>query len=341
MTGDFSSLFGNEATKSRIADAIRSRTLPHAHLITGKAGSGKRTLAREIAMALNCESKLGILPCHRCNTCRRISEGNYPDVYTLKREGSRSSIGVEDVRRFKSSMMLSPVESDYKIYVIEDADRLTVQAQNALLTFLEEPPRNTYIFLLASSADTILTTIKSRAQSTAMSRFEKDELKEHLCRLNERARNMRRFDEETLDSIVMNADGVIGRAISIIEEGGEGEIAASARATEDIVSAICKSAPYSELYTALSNLPTDRKKLISALESLILAIRDIILCRFDAEATPVFYSSREKAIELSRSTSSKKLLRVYDVLTLAIQDAASNVGIQALITGIATKIKLL
>ena len=341
MSRNFSSLFGNEKTISRLVGAINTSTLPHAFLVVGKDGSGKKTLARELAMALNCEREGEFIPCHRCNTCRRIEEGNFTDIYTLKKDSQKASIGVVEVRDFKSTAILSPVESDHKFYIVEDAEALTVQAQNALLTFLEEPPRNTYIMLLARSADTILTTIKSRTQAINMSKFERDELSEFVASCSERARNMKRLNPDAFNSIIMNADGIIGRALSIIEDGKDGEIFKGAQITEEICECICKNSSYSDLYLAVSNLPTDRKKFILALEGLILAIRDIILCRFDEKCVPVFYSSREKAISLSKKTSSKKLLRVYDILTLAIQDAKSNVGTAALITGIATKIKLL
>ena len=341
MSRNFSSLFGNEKTVSRLVGAINNSTLPHAFLVVGKDGSGKKTLARELAMAINCEREGEFIPCHRCNTCRRIKDGNFTDIYTLKRDSQKASLGVVEVRDFKASAMLSPVESDYKFYVIEDAETLTVQAQNALLTFLEEPPKNTYIMLLARSADTILTTVKSRTQAINMSKFEREELSEFVTRLSERARNVKRLNQDAFDSIIMNSDGLIGRALSIIDEGRDGEILKSAQITEEICECICKNSSYSDLYLAVSKLPTDRKKFVPALEGLILAIRDIILCRFDEKCVPVFYSSREKAISLSKKTSSKKLLKVYDILTLALQDAKSNVGISALITGIATKIKLL
>ncbi len=341
METNFSLCFGNEAVRERLARAVKSLTLPHAFLITGKAGSGKKTLALELAMALNCENKSGAIPCHACNTCRRIKDGNYTDIYTLRREGSRATIGVEDVRVFKSSMMLSPVESDYKVYIIEEADKLTLQAQNALLTFLEEPPRNTYIILLASSADGILTTVKSRAQAIAMQSFEKEELTEYLCRLSEKARNLRRTNGRVLENTVMNADGAIGKALLTLEEGGEGELSASVSLTRQIAEQIYRNASYHELYSAMCALPSDRRSFISSVESLMLAVRDAVLCRFDDKCTPLFYHSREELIEVSKKTSSKRLLAVYDVLTGAIEDAMGNVGISSIITSAATKIKLL
>jgi DNA polymerase-3 subunit delta' len=339
MENNFSRLFGNETTKARLIKSIKSSALPHAFLISGKAGSGKKTLAYEIAMALNCERRDGALPCHACNTCKRIADGNYTDIYTLRRDKSKATLGVDEVRAFKSSVMLSPVESDFKIYLIENAERLTVQAQNALLTFLEEPPRNTYIFLLTESLDNILTTVKSRAQAIAMQVFGKDELAKYVCWISERAAALKSRDPDAFFGIIMSSGGAIGNAISLLNGGSDAfegltEIA-------KICEAVCKNESYYELYTALSRLPSDRRSFISALESLMLAIRDVSLYKFDQRTDPVFYFNTKTLSELSKGISPKKLLSVYGLLTEAVEDASRNVSISSIVTSLATKIKLL
>ena len=336
----FSHLFGNETAKTRLALGIKNGTLPHAFLVTGGEGSGKRTLVREIAMALNCQDKSGDVPCHRCNNCQRIIEGNYTDIYTLKKDAQKATVGVEEVRLFKSSAMLSPVESEFKVYIIENAECLTVQAQNALLTFLEEPPRKTYIFLLAKSADGILTTIRSRTQAIAMQKFKKDELASYLTRLSERAANLKRRDEDAFFGVVMNADGRIGRALSIIDDGGEGEISKNAALIEKIVSHSLLESPFQELYRAMSDLPTDRRKFIASLENVIEALRDVLALKFDKDAETVFYKRREDAVALSQKTDAKRIVKVSEIFLSSIDDATSNVGVGSIITLAATKIKL-
>ena len=133
MSKYFSALFGNEATKARIGRAITDGTLPHAFLVSGPEGSGKATLATEIAAALNCERRGGgELPCHMCNSCRRIKDGSFIDVKWLEKPKDKMTIGVGEVRTFREDMFLSATESDYKVYIIDDADRMTPNAQNAL-----------------------------------------------------------------------------------------------------------------------------------------------------------------------------------------------------------------
>ena len=132
----FPALLGNEKTKSRIGAAIDGGTLPHALLIGGAFGSGKTTLAIEIAAALNCEKKgdgASSLPCGECGCCKRIRELNFPDLKVLSKPKDRATLGVDAIKDFREDMFLSSTESDYKIYVIDDAETMTTEAQNALL----------------------------------------------------------------------------------------------------------------------------------------------------------------------------------------------------------------
>ena len=140
MRKRFTEIFGNDNTKLRLSDAVLHRSIPHALLITGPKGSGKHTLARELAAAVLCDNKEDSdypLPCGECRTCRRIHSGNFPDVATLGRESGKATIGVEELRTFREDMFLSSTEADAKIYIIEDADLMTPAAQNALLKVLE------------------------------------------------------------------------------------------------------------------------------------------------------------------------------------------------------------
>lgn len=344
MRAYFSRLFGNDAEKERLGSAVINSSLPHALLFIGPEGSGKKTLTLELAAALNCERQgdaSSPLPCHECNTCKRIFDNNYTDVKFLKRNGDRATIGVDEVRLFREDMFLSSTESGYKAYVIEDADRLTVNAQNALLTVLEEPPRNVHIILLASSPDKILTTVKSRAQSIYMSRFDKDALRKYLLLKSEKARAYKSSSPETLEGILMSADGRIGRALSLFSDK-EAESNKEERAlTKEIILSFRQSAPYSELYSTLAKLPTSRQELTEALEQILNAIRDLILIKPDSKVPLLFYLDRKEARELSRSMGEKRLHTLYNLITDALEDTAKNVSVAAVVTNLGTKIKLI
>lgn len=344
MSEYFSALYGNEAVKARLRLAIESGTLPHAFLIIGAEGSGKKTLALEIASALNCENKNrrgASLPCGKCNNCRRIKEGKFTDITSLRRSGDKATIGVEEVRTFREDMFLSPTESSFKVYVIEEADRLTPNAQNALLTVLEEPPKNVIILLLSESADKMLTTIKSRAQTISMQRFTPDEMRGYVTNRSDKASLLSKTSPELLEGILISADGRIGRALSFLSDKEAKEMSADRALTERIINALRKSAPYSEFHSVLSMLPSSRGEFCEALETLICAVRDITLLRYDTNASLLFYTEREKAISISNEIGAKKLIAIYEIFKEALEDAGKNVGISAIIAELGARIKLI
>ncbi len=344
MRNYFPKLYGNNAVKSRLGASIDDGTLPHAFLIIGPKGSGKRTLALEISSALNCENQKNgsaPLPCHACNTCRRIENGSFTDIKVLKRQGDKATIGVDEIRAFREDMFLSSTESVYKIYIIEEADKLTPNAQNALLTVLEEPPPNVIMLLLAESADSILTTIKSRAQSIFAQRFEKEALKTYITSHSEKARLYSKNEPALLDGILMSSDGRIGRALSLLSDNEAESNAKKRSETESIANAMRQGAPYSELYTELLKLSGSKSDFIDSLEELMSAIRDLILLKKDKSAPMLFYTDREKATATSERISQQRLLKIYDTIKNALEDAAKNVSVSVIISNLGAKIKLI
>lgn len=133
----------------------------HAYILTGERGSGKKMLANLFALTLQCEAG-GEEPCNECHACKQVASGNHPDVIRVLHE-KPNSIGVEDIRKqVNDDIQIKPYSGKYKIYIIAEADLMTVQAQNAILKTIEEPPAYAVIFLLAENADALLPTIRSR-----------------------------------------------------------------------------------------------------------------------------------------------------------------------------------
>lgn len=328
----FSGLFGNEQTKRRLGDAIKRGSTPHAFLISGPEGSGKMTLAKEMAAAFNCESGangLSPLPCHACNTCRRIFEGGFTDVKTLSKPKDKATVGVGEIRDFREDMFLSATESDYKIYIINDAEKMTVNAQNALLKVLEEPPNNVVIILLTESLDAILTTIKSRAQHIAMQRFSVDELEGYFGQGADGKREL-----------LMASDGCIGEAKKMLGENAD-EVRKTRNTILRAINAMKPRAPYSELYTAIKDFPTKKDELCNTLECLMTALRDLIVSKFDKNAPSLFFTSREACEEMARDIPTKRITQIYDVVKDSLDDLSKNANINAMITCLGARIKLI
>ena len=341
MRKHFTNILGNTDTKSRLFESILSGTLPHAFLITGPDGSGKLTLATEIAAAMNCENggnDKAPLPCGICNSCRRIREGIFSDVKVLERSG-KLTLGVEEVREFREDMFLSATESKYKFYFIKDADKMTSAAGNAILKVLEEPPNNVRIILLSTEADKILTTIKSRTQFIQMEIFSYERLREFVLERSDAAKRLYSSDKDKLKGILLASGGVIGNALKLLDEKNISDTEEKRDTVMNFISALPKKASFSRLYSASLSLPQKRDELKAVLEQILIAIRDMIAVKVSIDVQPLFFLSRSDAEEALGSISAKRLTAIFDIITNALSDIDRNVLIPPLLTDIAVRIK--
>ena len=341
----FLGLFGNDAVKKRFSTAILSGTLPHAFLIDGPSGSGKRTLVLEISAALNCENRTDgtkPLPCRRCNTCRRIFEGSYTDIKSLSLQKGKSTVGVDAVKDFKEDMFLTATESDYKIYVFENAEALTPQAQNALLTVMEEPPPNVIIFLLSSSSDKILTTIKSRAQYVSMERFDRNRLEDFLISAVPPAAILKGTDPDSFSAVISKSGGYIGRAKKLLDPEGAARAKEEREAVGKFTAALDTRAPFSELYSAISGFPSLRGELILMLEEVDAAISDMIKFK-NSEDTEhfTFYYSREDVGQAAKGISLPRLFKAHELIVTASEQLSKNAMTDTVLSSLAANLKLI
>lgn len=156
-----SDIIGHEQIKEHFYNAILTGNISHAYILAGEAGMGRKSLAGAFALSLLCENSQAD-PCRQCHACKQVLSGNHPDLIRVTHE-KPGSIGVDDVRRqINDTIRIRPYSSSYKIYIVDEAEKLTVQAQNALLKTIEEPPSYAVILLLTTNAEAFLPTILSR-----------------------------------------------------------------------------------------------------------------------------------------------------------------------------------
>jgi DNA polymerase III delta prime subunit len=339
----FPRLLGNEETKTRVGRAIESDTVPHAFLIGGPSGSGKTTLAIEMAAAINCRNKKNAsfpLPCGDCDCCRRIYDGNFPDVKILSKPKDRATLGVDPVKDFREDMFLSSTEAEHKIYFIDDAECMTAEAQNALLKVLEEPPKSVSIILLAKECDRILTTIKSRAQYIAMNRFDDKELADRLLKESADARAINALDPARFMGLVVSADGRLGMAKKLIGKKAAEGVEEDRADIINLIRAIGQKSSYADIYSAVSRFPNKRADFNLALERAISALRDLLVIKYDRGARTVFFSSADEAEALCGDISAKRLVKLYDIISETHELSYRNANIPNLITSMCARLKL-
>ncbi len=344
MKAFFPTFLGNEGIKNRIGGAIVSGKAPHAFLIDGAEGSGKRTLARLIAAALNCERRGADgypLPCLCCDSCKKIISGGHVDVKELSRSQDKATVGVGEVKLLREDMFLSATEADKKVYIINDAERLTPEAQNALLIVLEEPPKNVVILLLASGTDRILTTVKSRTQYIATARFTPSEIADYVLKSSEAAERLYRADREAFDAAIMAADGSIGRALSLTDPSTAEDARELRRRATDFIRACTPRSGFAALKEATDAFPTKRGELSEQLEVIVKALRDMIAVKRADNPPTVFFSTADEARAEAEPFKIGRLISVFEIVMAAHDDCNKNGNVTALVTAMAGKIHLL
>jgi DNA polymerase-3 subunit gamma/tau len=196
-----------------LKNAISSSRLAHAILFTGPRGTGKTTIARILAKAMNCETGPVPVPCNICRSCTEITSGSATDVFEI--DGA-SNNGVEQVRDIRENIKYLPAHSSYKIYIIDEVHMLSTAAFNALLKTLEEPPTHVIFLLATTEPRKIPITILSRCQRYDLKRIETSDITEHLisiCR-----REGIDIADESFDLLAREADGSMRDALSLLDQ---------------------------------------------------------------------------------------------------------------------------
>ena len=157
----FRDIVGQEQIKEHFRSALTSRKISHAYIINGEKSAGKEFIAKIFAQTLQCE-KGGDEPCMECHSCKQALSDNQPDIIKITHE-KPNTISVDDIRaQINNDVAIKPYSSPYKVYIMNEAEKMTVQAQNAILKTLEEPPEYAVILLLTTNVNSLLPTILSR-----------------------------------------------------------------------------------------------------------------------------------------------------------------------------------
>lgn len=235
----------NKRAQETLAAFVNGGRFPHALLLEGPEGSGRRTFAREIAAALFCRGEHK--PCGSCNQCRKVLEQNHPDVEYYGGDGSRRSFHIDTIRQLRQNAWLLPGEAPCRVCVLCGAENMTDQAQNALLKILEEPPEHTVFILTAENRAMLLPTILSRLQTIRLEPLTPAEI---LPVLRERCPDQ---PGEKLEWAAETAD-TIGQALALLADES---LQKHAQLAQRMLELLCNGSEY-DLLTAVE--PVSRKR---------------------------------------------------------------------------------
>ena len=168
----FENIIGNKKIKSEFIDTIKNNTISHSYLFVGQEGIGKKLFAKELAkMALCLNNKT---ESDNCSSCVKFDSGNNPDFVLIEPDGN--SIKIAQIREMQENVYTKPIVSSKKVFVINDSDKMTEEAQNSLLKTLEEPPEYIIIILITANENKLLNTIKSRCLKISFNNLETSDL---------------------------------------------------------------------------------------------------------------------------------------------------------------------
>ena len=311
----FQEIVGHKEIIRHLQNAIRLGKVSHAYIFSGETGSGKKLLATTFAMTLQCERK-GVDPCLACSSCRKAMSKNHPDIINVTHE-KPNSIGIEDIRtQLIDDVAIRPYCSFYKIYIISEAEKLTLQAQNALLKTIEEPPAYAVILLLTSNMDALLPTITSRCVKLGLRPVKENMVKEYLME----KLHIPDYQAQVDASI---AQGNIGKAKQIAQSEEFGQM------TENALRLLRRSSDMElyELVDAVKMLSADKQNIYDYLDIFILWFRDVLLFKATKEVDGLVFKDQLNDIkERARKSSYEGIENMIDAVEKAKTRLHANVN---------------
>lgn len=208
----FDEVISQEFATQTLKNAIISNKIAHSYLISGPRGIGKTTIARIFAKALNCKNKKDGEPCNECESCIEITSGIHPDIFELDAASNR---GIDDVRAIQDAAKFYPVKASYKFFIVDEVHMLTIQAFNALLKILEEPPPYLIFILATTNPEKIPPTITSRCQKFNLQRIKIEDISKRIREIAKKENIT--IDEQSIFLISKLGDGALRDALGIFD----------------------------------------------------------------------------------------------------------------------------
>ena len=293
---DFRNIVGHEDIIAHFKSSIEMDKVSHAYIINGEVDSGKKMLARAFATTLQCE-RGGVEPCGECQSCKQADSGNHPDIITVTHE-KPNIISVDEVReQVLDSICIKPYKSRYKIYIIPDAQMMNVQAQNALLKTIEEPPEYGIIMLLTSNIDKMLPTVQSRCVILNTKPVRERDMLNYL-------KNDMGLTEEKAYFCLDFAQGNLGKAIKL---AGNGEYA---QIVDSVVSVLknIQELDVDDLSRAVSDIEQFKLSINDYMDLMMMWYRDALMLKVTGNVDKVLFKNEYMSLKKQAAVLSYKAI---------------------------------
>lgn len=312
---DFNDIVGQEQIKEHLQNAISAGKISHAYILNGEKSSGKEFIARVFAMVLQCEAG-GTNPCQECHSCRQALSDNQPDIIHVTHE-KPNTISVDDIRtQINNDVAIKPYSSRYKVYILNEAEKMTTQAQNAILKTLEEPPEYAVIMLLTTNVNALLPTILSRCVVLNMKPVADDAVRKFLM-------NRMQVPDYKAEVCVAFARGNVGKAKAL----------ASSEDFENVKSEALSLLKYiqdMELYeivSAIKKINDYKLEISDYLDIIAIWYRDVLLFKATNDINHLIFREEITAIrKVAGRSSYEGIEEVIEALDKAKKRLEANVN---------------
>jgi DNA polymerase-3 subunit delta' len=305
-------VIGQKRIKDTFSRLLLKDKLGHAYILSGPVGIGKKTLARELAQAMLCDNSVS-KPCYGCKSCNMFYDNSHPEFTVISTE--KSKIGVDSIRDALRILHIKPLYSERKVILIEDGDRMTPGAQNALLKSIEEPPPYMCIIITVSNYEKLLSTIKSRAVRFFMDNYSKDEIRKAFSEKSAVYKDyysgisglnigaaLKMADNELLSEI---RDSLFDKMTTLIKNGSE------------------------ETMDFIYYLAEQQEDIDYIIELMISFFRDILVYKSAKKNSALINpDKKDMIIKVADYINNKKLIDNIDICSEARQDFLKNANFQ-------------
>lgn len=313
----FHNIIGHDEIIQHLKNAISTGKVSHSYILTGDAGSGKKRIASSFAATLQCEEK-GTEPCQKCDSCKKAIGKNHPDIIMVTHE-KPGVISIDEIRdQVINDVAVKPYCSPYKIYIIPDAEMMTIQAQNALLKTIEEPPEYAVILLLTTNADSLLPTICSRCVRLDLKVVDDSLVKQYLM-------DHLHVPDYEAELDTSYAQGSIGKA----------KAAATSKEFSELTQNALKILKYAnsmevyELADAIKNLSTEKQNINDYLDLFQFWFRDVLMFKATREIDNLVFKQEINFIkEQASERSYENLEKILEALEKTKVRLRANVNFE-------------